>query len=176
MLCEKCKKKEATVFYEETINGSSRSYSLCSDCADEMQESGELTLHKGFFGTSSIGSLTDGLFGGLFTIPDTVRTSRKLCPLCHASLESLKRSGRVGCPRCYDTFADELRGSIRAIHGAVKHVGKSPKKREAAQAPQAETNTHLDTLKVELKAAIAEENFEKAAALRDEIRAIEKEG
>ncbi len=176
MLCEKCKKKEATVFYEETINGSSRSYSLCADCAGEMEKSGELTLHKGFFGSSPVGSLTDGLFGGLFAIPDTTRTSRKLCPLCHASLESLKRSGRVGCPQCYDTFADELRGSIRAIHGAVKHIGKSPKKREEAQAPEVETNTQLDNLKAELKAAISEENFEKAAELRDRIRAIEKEG
>lgn len=176
MLCEKCKKKEATVFYEETINGSTRSYSLCADCAGEMQESGELTFNKGFFGTSSMGSLADGLFSGLFAIPETARTSRKLCPLCHASLDSLKQSGRVGCPRCYDIFADELRGSIRSIHGAVKHVGKAPKKRESAQAPEAKTNTRLDTLKADLKAAIAEENFEKAAALRDEIRAIEKEG
>ena len=175
MLCEKCKKKEASVFYEETINGSSRSYSLCADCAAEMETHGELPFSKSLFGTS-VGSFADDLFGGLFAIPDTTRTSRKLCPLCHASLESLKRSGRAGCPQCYDTFADELRGSIRAIHGAVKHIGKAPKTHDAPPSPPPKANTQLDTLKDELKTAISEENFEKAAELRDRIRAIEQEG
>ena len=45
MLCEKCKKNKATVFYEENINGKKRSYSLCEDCAAELQKSGDV-YHK----------------------------------------------------------------------------------------------------------------------------------
>ncbi len=176
MLCEKCKKKEATVFYEEAINGKTRSYSLCADCADAMEQSGEIDLHKGLgnslFGSSSFGSITDDLFGGLFGIPENTRTSQKICPLCHASLENFKRSGKAGCPECYQTFADELRGTIRSIHGNIKHVGRAPKGTEK----QGEGNTRLEKLKADLKTAIAEENFEKAAELRDSIRAIETEG
>ena len=43
MICERCKKKEATVFYEENINGATRSYSLCSECAAELNKSGDLS-------------------------------------------------------------------------------------------------------------------------------------
>ena len=42
MLCEKCKKRTATVFYNENINGKTRSYSLCAECAAKMREAGEL--------------------------------------------------------------------------------------------------------------------------------------
>ena len=42
MKCEKCKQNEATFFYEETVNGKTRSYHLCRDCAEKMKESGEL--------------------------------------------------------------------------------------------------------------------------------------
>ena len=42
MLCEKCKKRTATVFYNENINGKTKSYSLCAECAAKMREAGEL--------------------------------------------------------------------------------------------------------------------------------------
>ena len=38
MLCEKCKKRTATVFYNENINGKTRSYSLCAECAAKMRD------------------------------------------------------------------------------------------------------------------------------------------
>jgi len=183
MLCEKCKKQQATVFYEETINGSTRSYSLCADCASAMEKSGEIALQKGFGGSlfaAPFGSITDNLFSSLFSLPENARTSRKLCPLCHASLEAFRRSGKAGCPLCYETFADELRASIRSIHGSVGHIGRSPRESKQQKETQNEkqnvSDTRLEALKAELKGAIAEENFEKAAELRDSIRAIESEG
>ena len=181
MLYEKCKKQQATIFYEETINGKSRSYSLCADCAGELEKSGEISLQKGFgntfFATTPFSSITDNLLGSFFSLPENVRTSRKLCPLCHASLESFRKSGKAGCPLCYETFADELRASIRAIHGSAKHIGRAPKGKESKATEQSKAgDARLEALKTELKNAIANENFEKAAELRDSIRAIESEG
>ncbi len=174
MLCEKCKKKEATVFYEETINGKSRSYSLCGDCAEEMKQSGELNMGQSFgsfFGASPFGTLPDSFFGGLFGLPEGTRTSKKVCPLCHASFESFRRSGKAGCPSCYDTFSAELENTLRSIHGNVKHIGRAPAKFKKQQ----EEKSRLEELRADLKRAIAQENFESAAKLRDEIRGLENQ-
>ena len=166
MLCEKCKKNTATVFYEETVNGNKRSYSLCAECAAAMEKEGELSLGHELFALPSFGNLHDGLFGGLFgQIPPT---QRKVCPTCGASFGDLKQSGRVGCPDCYTAFADELGGTIRSIHGNVKHVGRSP----ARHRRDREKKDRLDELKKQMQTAIADENFELAATLRDQIREL----
>lgn len=172
MICEKCKKKEATVFYEETINGKSRSYSLCSDCAKEMKQSGELNMGQNFgglFGSSPFGAFSDNFFGGFFGLPEIPRTSRRVCPACHASFEDFRRSGKAGCPSCYETFSEELQSTLRSIHGNVTHVGRAPGKIKKKQ----NQKSRLEELRTELTRAIAEENFENAAKLRDEIRALE---
>ena len=175
MLCEKCKKKEATVFYEETINEKSRSYSLCADCAKALKQSGELTMGQGlgdFFSVSPFGTLADGLFGGFFGLPETPRTSKKHCPLCGASFEDFRRSGQAGCPSCYETFSVELKSTLHSIHGNAAHVGRAPAKCKK----QTVEKSRLEELRDELARAIAEENFENAAKLRDEIRELQNQG
>lgn len=175
MLCEKCKKNNATVFYEETVNGKTRSYSLCSECAKSLEQSGEISLHQnladGFFGIPSFGNMNDSLFSGLFGLPENARTSKKTCPLCHATFDDFRRNGKAGCPKCYTTFSSELLGTIRSIHGSVRHIGRAPAKFKK----RGENRTRLSELKNELKRAIADENFETAATLRDQIRALESE-
>lgn len=166
MLCERCKKNNATVFYEESINGESRSYSLCSACASEMKKSGELS---GLFPFSGFASVQDQLFGGLFGISEPALKTRKVCPLCAATFSDFQKNGKTGCPECYKTFGEELKGTIRSIHGNVKHIGRSPAKFSKVR----EKENELKELKNQLKTAIADEDFETAATLRDKIRAIE---
>ena len=166
MLCENCKKKEATVFYEEIINGTKRSASLCSHCAAEAEKAGTL----GSFSLPAFGGLGDSLFGGLFGLTEAKPQPKNSCPSCGATMNALKSQGKVGCPACYTTFGEELRGTIRSIHGNVKHVGRAPSRFRGEH----EKSDRLTSLKQQLKDAIAEENFERAAAVRDEIRALEE--
>lgn len=167
MLCERCKKNTATVFYEENINGESRSYSLCSECAAEMKKSGELS---GFFPFSGLGSMHDQLFGGLFGISEPTAKTRKACTLCGSTFTDFQKNGKTGCPECYKTFKDELKSTIRSIHGNVNHIGRAPAKFRKSR----EKENELKALKAQLKEAIANEDFETAAMLRDRIRAMEK--
>ena len=44
MLCEKCSKNEATVFYREIVNGKEKKYSLCSDCAAKLEKEGKALI------------------------------------------------------------------------------------------------------------------------------------
>lgn len=163
MLCEKCKKNEATIFYQETINGNKRSYSLCGDCAAEMSQQGGLSSLPSF------GSFHDPLLAGLFGISDTTFRTEKGCPSCGATLNDFKRTGKVGCPECYHAFSGELNGTVRSIHGNVKHVGRSPARFQQNR----EKKDRLLSLRADLQKAIAAEDFERAAALRDEIRSLE---
>ena len=168
MLCERCKKNTATVFYEETINGETRSYSLCQGCAADMKKSGELS---GLFPFSGIGAMHDQLFGGLFGTVEPMGQLKKTCPLCASSFSDLKKNGKVGCPECYKTFGDELKATISSIHGNVKHIGRAPSKFRKDR----EKENELKALKKKLKEAISAENFEEAATLRDKIRAREND-
>lgn len=168
MLCEKCKKNQANFFYEETINGNKRSYSLCSECAAAMEKEGELSKVYDPFSLPSFGGFHDGLFGGLFG--QITPAKQKVCPTCGASYTDLRQYGKVGCADCYTAFGEELGETIRSIHGNVRHVGRAP----ARMRKDREKKDRLADLRKQMKAAIDEENFELAASLRDEIRAMEE--
>lgn len=169
MLCETCKKKEATVFYEETINGAKRSYSLCADCAAALEKQGELSFGHSPFSLPSFGSFHDTLFGGLFGLSEGQPQQKKACPQCGTTMSDLRSNGKVGCPECYATFRLELNDTIRSIHGNVEHVGRTPSRFRQNRGKA----DRLASLKQQLKDSIAEEDFERAATLRDEIRSLE---
>ncbi len=168
MLCEKCHQKEASVFYEETVGNKTRSFSLCAECAKELKQTSGNDL---LFSLPTAWSLSDGLFGTFFS-SQAPQKAEKTCPVCHASVRDLEKTGKVGCPSCYDTFRSELESTIRSIHGNVSHIGRAPAKHRK----EVQNRSELDSLREELKAAIAHEDFESAAILRDKIKKLEQEG
>ena len=168
MKCEHCKQNQATCFYQINTNGTVRSYSLCADCAAKLQL-------EGFDATSPFGTFeteVNNLFSGLFASP-TKSTPKvdKSCPGCGARWRELATEGKVFCSQCYNTFREELEPTIRSLHGNTAHTGHAPLQTREMR----EKDARLAALKQEMSVAIAEENFEKAAILRDEIRALEKE-
>ena len=168
MICEKCKKNKASVFYEENINGTVTSYSLCRECANELDKGGDLS---DLFALPYLHSFGGGLLNGLFLGKEGSVANEEVCPLCNSSFSDLQKTGKAGCHECYKTFEDKLKGAIRSIHGNGEHTGRSPAKFKRSH----ENETKLNDLKLRLKDAISEENFELAASLRDEIRSLEKE-
>lgn len=174
MLCETCKKRTATVFYNENMNGKTRSFSLCGECAAKLREKGDIQDI-----TSMIGSFADPFsdlhnefFHGFFGIPaEKAISGQKKCPDCGCTYAEIEKSGRVGCPTCYTTFEAELARLIRSVHGATTHLGSVPSRHRAKQALEEQ----LKQKRAALKEAIQKEDYEHAAALRDEIRAMEAE-
>ncbi len=173
MLCEKCKKRTATVFYNENINGKVRSYSLCGECAAKLREKGDLQDITSMIGSFAdpFAELHDNLFGGFFGMP-TLKSSptEKKCN-CGCTYADIAREGRVGCPECYRVFADELERTIQSVHGATSHTGTVPSRHRAKK----ERAAHLRALKKEMQEAIQKEDFERAATLRDDIRRLESD-
>ena len=79
-----------------------------------------------------------------------------------------KKAGRLGCPECYETFAEPLGGLLKTMHKGTRHVGKVPESLRQTL----DFSDRLKGLQKKLAKAIEEEDFEKAAVLRDEIKQI----
>ena len=170
MLCEKCKKNEATVSYREIMNGKEKKFLLCADCAKEMEKSGEISFSAPKFFGESEGSLFNSMFGSLFASarPERTLSEAKKCPLCGATFGELVKEGKVGCAKCYDAFASELERTVSGIHGQSVHSGKSP----AKLAGKLDVKQKIRALERELKEAIKDERYERAAELRDELNTL----
>ncbi|MGB9767403.1 UvrB/UvrC motif-containing protein [Dictyoglomus turgidum] len=93
----------------------------------------------------------------------------KRCPKCNRSLEEIKETGMLGCSYCYSYFRDEIGKLVYQYHGNKVHRGRVPIKKEF------KTDKILK-YKIELSKAIEEEDYEKAAKLRDLLKNIEKGG
>jgi protein arginine kinase activator len=92
------------------------------------------------------------------------------CPVCGVTIEEFRQVGRLGCPHDYEVFRDELRPLLESVHGALRHLGKVPRRLPADTRRQ----TELIKLRQEMQQAIAVEDYERAAKLRDRIDTLEK--
>jgi len=171
MKCENCNEKNATFFFERSINGEKYTYRLCRACAEELGliTKGKTALEETF---SPLFSSHSHIIDEIFGLPTAGGVKTKKCEGCGATWQEISKSGKVGCARCYGTFATDLERSIRSIHGNVTHQGRRPAERRT---PTKRENP-VDDLKKALRMAIESENFEEAARLRDKIRAHDKKG
>jgi len=154
MLCGICKQKPATVHFKQVVNGVSQEVNMCADCARD----------SGISVTAPLG-LTDMLLGiGAKADPKVADEERKACTVCHMRLSDFRKTHRLGCPECYGAFGEELSPMIEAMHRDTRHEGKVPASARAA--------ARIAALRNALQEAVAEQRFEDAARLRDEIRGL----
>jgi protein arginine kinase activator len=81
-----------------------------------------------------------------------------------------KKTGRLGCPTCYETFQDELTPLLRAMHRHERHAGKVP----SVEGQKQKHSADVEALNRALDKAISAEHFEEAARLRDELKGLRK--
>ncbi len=165
MLCQNCGKNEATTHIKQIINGDMAESHLCHDCAAHL---GYSDMFSGF--GLNLSELFGGLLGDMTHTLSAGKSPR--CQKCGTSFDEIVHSGRVGCADCYRTFYDRLLPSIQRIHGKIKHSGKVSN--TAPVEPKAETREEkIEKLKAAMNEAVAKQDFENAAKIRDEIKALE---
>ena len=169
MLCQHCKKNEATTHVKTVINGEYAEYRLCSECARELGYSGMFPDFTTDFG---------GMLSSFLSAALPARSGVTRCNTCGSTLGDIKKTGKVGCADCYELFFSDLMPTIRSIHGNTEHIGKRPVieytvNHEDTPEKKDDNKKTLESLRDELKKAIEDENFEKAAKLRDEIKKME---
>lgn len=165
MKCQKCGKYDATVHFTEIINGAKTEKFLCSNCAEGK--------NTAFTFSSPFDLGFDNFFQSFLSSPKStsVGSAAGICPVCKSSLSDIQKSGRLGCAECYRTFNEYLLRPLKEIHGSNSHTGKIPKR----SGKGIRKINQLEKLKNELNRAVLDQNFEKAAELRDRIREIENQ-
>ena len=93
------------------------------------------------------------------------------CPVCGYTQADFKKTGRLGCSTCYATFAEGLNTLLKAMHKGTEHVGKLPQRAHK----EIQLGDRMRALTEHLQKAVAEENYETAASLRDQIKQLEGE-
>jgi protein arginine kinase activator len=159
MVCDVCKTNQATVFLTQIVDGKMQKVNLCEACSKEKG----VTDPTGF-------ALADLLLG--LGAAQEIEKSGNLqkCPACGFSQADFKKTGRLGCALCYDTFSEGLNSLLKAMHKGTAHVGKMP----ARLIESMQLETEMKNLQKELEKAIEEEDYESAAELRDQIKNLEK--
>jgi protein arginine kinase activator len=90
------------------------------------------------------------------------------CSGCGTRLGEISQTGRVGCPECYRYFSERLTPYIRRVHGPAMHTGAIPQ----SAGEYLYNKRRLTELQNSLQEAIARQEFERCAELRDEISSL----
>ncbi|MGN0204553.1 MAG: UvrB/UvrC motif-containing protein [Coprococcus sp.] len=193
MLCDGCHENEAVICYTEIINGVKKELHLCEACA--AKETGIDHTFVSLTDTSFLANLLASVLGRRQDTADdeNLKKTNIVCPSCHMTYNEFLKYGTFGCPECYKTFNFLLDGYLKKIQGNCEHTGKEPvcggetvhipsftseSGEDGGEAKQEETiaftvdegSTETE-LKAALKRAIAKEEYEEAARIRDIIRA-----
>lgn len=159
-LCERCKKAQAT-FHLTNIDpdGEKSERHLCDRCANEE---GLVQAHAP--------AATADVIESFISSKAAKELNTLVCENCGISYVEFRNHSQLGCPADYDVFKEYLTPLIQRNHdGATHHTGKSPRA-EKKPRPDAQELRRLRKL---LEEAVAAEDYERAADLRDRIRRLE---
>lgn len=160
--CGECKKPVA-VRYTEIVGGTITHINMCADCPELRRRLNGLTPAE----------------------QNHVQTGQAglECGDCGTTLEEVKRGHRLGCMVCYDVFGDLVLNEMQATHriparvfsGLKKshliHIGRAPGESLAIN-----PSSRLLALNEALTETLNREDYEQAAWLRDQIRALTETG
>ena len=178
MLCEICKQNQATIHIQEVIKGEKKSLNICGKCAAE----------KGLDTTGIQGINISEILYKLSAqknndtpnnkeqiLPDNQKiedeTPTITCPDCNWNIKKFKKSGRLGCCKCYNAFYEILSKTLGNIHKGTSHVGKKP---DTISSKSVSIMLEIMNLQKKLNEYITLEEFEKAAEIRDKINCLKE--
>ncbi len=168
MKCDRCK-NEATLHDVKLVKGGVASeMHLCESCAAKLG-----------IGIKSIGSVDEMLQqaissqSGIKGVSIKITSGNKeastqpgVCSNCSLTWVEFRDRGLFGCAQCYTTFEAKLGPLLERAHeGGTHHVGKCPARDEK----RIDVQARIQHLRKRLAVAIASEQYEQAAQLRDSI-------
>lgn len=156
MKCQNCNAK-ATVHHTQLQEGEVKKLHYCESCAET-----EGILDVSGFGLES--TLTSGE-----EVSGAKPETGKVCSGCGFSLAKFQQTGRLGCSQCYLTFTDEILARLAPMHRGLLHLGKQP----ADFNGDVLSKRLLNECQERLARAVASEDYEEAAKIRDEISELE---
>ena len=161
--CQHCKRAQATVHLTDIQpSGEPVERHLCENCA--AQEGITMKPHE------PINMMLDKFVkigAGMQA------AAQRECPKCGISFGEFRANGLLGCPHDYEVFGELLQALIERAHdGGERHTGKRPGQTD----DNGKRMTQIRRIRRELEQAVADERYEAAAQLRDELSQLEAGG
>ncbi|MGN1370323.1 MAG: UvrB/UvrC motif-containing protein [Aristaeellaceae bacterium] len=167
-LCEECGVNEACYTISVMMGEQITQRHLCADCMAKMNMNLAAGNIKHLLSAimSAITGAAEEASANAPAPANEEENAAIVCERCGSTLSQFVKSGKLGCPQCYKAFREQLTPMLQQIHGRVQHAGRKPLHDEAAQHRRAV----YDRLSRQLEQAVAVEDFETAAVLRDQLR------
>ena len=177
MICDNCGKNEVEILIKQVMNQEIKNINLCRSCAEEMGFTPKVMPSI----TISL-SLADGsqkkrrvirsksLPGKRETLSDSL-----CCTACGTKFSTFQEEGLLGCPKCYEDFRAPLGAYLQKTQGSESHwIASDIFKDIGLVAGGAEFDPDdagnaedITRLRLEMYNAVAREDYERAAELRD---------
>jgi protein arginine kinase activator len=168
IICQRCGKRPATTHLTElSPTGARDELHLCATCLQQL----DLHLESG---PPPIAGILHGLpLANKPSGPSGVVVHEAIadCPRCGMSFSDFESHKRFGCSHDYTVWEERLVGLLDGYHGTDRHVGRQPGAVPMASDDLRQRHLRLDAA---LRSAVASEDFESAARLRDELRRLER--
>jgi protein arginine kinase activator len=174
MTCSICKTTEANVHIQEIVDGTQTSLHLCGDCAAQHNLNPDSL--SGFALGDFLSKCEELTSDWPADSPAAAPPKRMptACGECGLTVTAFRKHGRLGCPACYDVFYEPLAVAVLpSLHRGLEHCGKilgedvpAPSR---AGCPLPPLRSDPAMLERQLEAALKEEDYERAAELRDRI-------
>lgn len=170
MKCDSCDQK-ATVFYTQVTDGKMKKTALCEACADQQGVTDPTGLLMAEQLMGKVSSSESPFPQAADAEVQSLQGSSK-CPACGFTIADYQKIGRLGCGDCYRAFHPDISQRLPSLHKGLAHSGRIPSGMVELELKQSQESE----LKQKMDRAIAEENYEEAAKLRDDLQDITEAG
>jgi len=169
MLCQRCNKNQAVVKLVHKVGGKPTEMFLCKNCStvvyDTPLQNPFAYAFDNIFQSQALAAFVD-IIGGLSTTQTA--TTKIQCKECRMSVDEFRKTLFVGCPNCYNVFAESMVPILKSVQDSTMH-------KFAPNLSNNNANTQREILLRELEKARSEERYEDAAELRDRIKKLRED-
>ena len=165
MMCEDCGLRPAKFHLMTIINGDRVERNLCPAC---------MARHQKQLPGIDFSNLA-GILNSILENKNAEEQAKQdaelencVCELCGMTYVEFQKCGMLGCANCYKAFKAPMSALLQRVHGNTQHAGRVPGGVHSGTS----IRMNIDRLKQKLQKAIADEEYEQAAKLRDAIRAL----
>ncbi len=167
IMCDECGVRPANIHLTTIVDGEKKDFNLCSECLARKKE---LSLDFGAI-ASRLSQMIRQKQEKAAAPEAEAPVPDISCAQCGTTYAQFRASRRLGCAQCYEAFRQPLAEWMQKTYGASKHVGRT----SGGVACAVSLRMQLEKLRRRQKRAIADEAYEEAASLRDQIRALSAE-
>ena len=164
--CQLCRNHPATTHLTELApDGARQELHICPQC---LREHGlDLTSPPPLAALTTPADATHE--------PATGEVRAAVCPACGLTFADYQQTNLLGCGACLAAFDRPFIELVLTHHGVKRHVGRVPHAAAEVAPVVRPRRPSRATLDKRLTAALAAEDYETAARLRDQLRAGEEQ-